>query len=116
MQQQPVGHLPSATPAPVDPLVTLADATAALRNLQHLSLAPPAVAAPALPARSPLPARVEDDRLVFGGTRRRRSAHGDLWPDRIASEVYPLAAPPRIDFLPGSNSRMAGRDPIVVHA
>ena len=115
MQQQPVGRGEQPmTPVPVDPLVALADASSRLRNLQRrLSLAQ-ASAAP-LPAVSPLPPRV-DDRLAAAGTRARKSALGARGIDRMASEAYPLAAPPRIDFVTGANSRLRGRDPTVVYA
>lgn len=118
--QQPAGR-PSAdarrravTPVRVDPLAALADASSQLRGLQRrLSLAD----SPAWPltTRGALPARL-DDRLSASGTRARKSASDPPAADRMASETYPLSAPPRVDFVVGANSRHRGRDPTVVYA
>lgn len=112
--QQPIALWTTATPRPTDSLAALADASSRLRNLdQRLSLTQ-SCAAP-LPLTSPLPVRL-DDRLTAAGTRARKSVLGGRGVDRMASEAYPLATPPRIDFLPGDNSRLQGRDPTVVYA
>ena len=111
--QQPADRF-SPTPVPTDSLVALADASNQLRNLQRrLSLAQ--AAATPLPATSRLPAQV-DDRMGSFGTRARKSATDPRGVDRMSSEAYPLARPPRIDFLPGDNSRLQGRNATVVYA
>lgn len=97
-----------------DPLVAMVEASSRLRNLtSRLSLVQSG-AAP-LPPVSPLPARL-DDRLASAGTRVPKSVVGGRGIDRFASEAYPIAAPPRIDFVMGDNARLADRDPTVVYA
>ena len=70
-------------------------------------------ATPSVPALSPLPMRV-DDRFNGGVlTHSRKSMLPAEAPNRIASEVYPLA-PPRWDMWLGTNTRLIGRDPAVL--
>lgn len=111
---QPARRSKAFTPAKPDSLVALADASSHLRNLQRRLSLVQASAAP-LPVVSPLPARL-DDRMGGACTRGRKSAMESHSIDRMSSEAYPVPAPPRVDFLPGNNSRLAGRDPTVVYA
>ncbi len=69
---------------------------------------------PGLPRASPVPMRVAD--RFSGGvlTRGKKSTQAPDAPDRIASEFYPIA-PARVDFFPGTNTRLIGRDPKVVY-
>lgn len=61
-----------------------------------------------LPVINPLPCK--DTHLLFGSfTKAKRSHIPPVSIDRFSSEVYPLAAPPRHDFLPGVNTRYIGR-------
>lgn len=70
--------------------------------------------APALPHTSPVPMRVTD--RFTGGvlTRGKKSMQPPDAVDRMASEFYPVA-PPRVDFFLGTNTRLIGRDPRVLH-
>ena len=101
---------PGAAP-PLD-LAALADASALLRNMHHrLSLTQ--TASVPLPQFNPVPPAV-DDRLSGAFTRGRKSVLTPPAPDRIRSELYPVAAPPIHQFLPGQNSRYIGRVPVVL--
>jgi hypothetical protein len=92
-------------------LTTLTDSASHLRNLRRRLSLVQASARP-LPQLNPLPP-VVDDRLVFTFSRARKSMLPPYAPNRIASEVYPIPAPPRHEFLPGANSRLIGRDAVV---
>lgn len=70
--------------------------------------------ATALPAANPVPPMLLDDRLGGTFTRTRKSFLVPMAPDRIRSEVYPIATPPHHDFKVGQNSRYLGRDPVVM--
>lgn len=101
---------PGAAP-PLD-LGALADASSALRNLHHRLSLVQSVSAP-LPQFNPV-SPIIDDRLGGAFTKARKSVLTPLAPDRIRSELYPVASPPMHQFLPGQNSRHIGRVPVVV--
>ena len=91
-------------------LAALADASSQLRGLQRLSLVQ-RPAAP-LPVVNPLPPHL-DDRFGAAATKIRKSAGGSAAPDRIRSELYPVAKPPVHHFVAGTSSRHIGRVPQV---
>ena len=92
-------------------LTLLVDASDRLRGLQTLAKIQSA-AAP-LPKFNPLPPTL-DDRLGGVVTAARKSMLSPHAPDRIRSEWYPVARPPTHQFVPGENSRLAGRDPVLL--
>lgn len=70
--------------------------------------------APPIPTLSPLHMRV-DERFEAGVlTRAKKSVLPRDAIDRFSSEFYPIA-PPRVDFVPGTNTRLIGRDPRVLY-
>lgn len=113
-QQHIQGRAPAAMTHCGDSLVTLADASSHLLNLQQRLALIQRSAVP-LPQFNPLPPRI-DDRFPATSAKSRKST---VTPDafnRFASEVYPIANPPIVDFIPGDNSRLHGRDPRVFGA
>lgn len=79
-----------------------------LLNLQQLSKVQRQ--APPLPRVGAVPMHL-DDRFFSGAvlTKARRSVLPPEAVNRMASEFYPVA-PPRVDFFPGEQSRLIGRD------
>lgn len=68
-----------------------------------------------LPVISPVQMRV-DDRFSAGAlTRGKKSSRASGMPDRMQSEWYPIANPPFMDFMVGSDTRWARRDPQAVY-
>ena len=67
----------------------------------------------AMPVYSPVTMHV-DDRLLALPSRTRKSALPSDAPDRIESEKYPMA-PVRVDFVPGTNSRLIGRTQTILY-
>lgn len=94
-------------PRQMDALVVsseaLRDARQALSRVQR--------AAPSLPGRNPVPPRLDDRVATWNGawTKTRKSTWATPVMDRFRSEVYP-AAPVRVDFVLGAQSRLDGRD------
>ena len=69
---------------------------------------------PAMPQTSPLSMRVSDRFMSGVLTRGKKSTLSPNAVDRITSEFYPVAAA-RVDFFPGTNTRLNGRDSKIVY-
>lgn len=113
-QQDLQGRAPAAWAHSGDSLVTLADASSHLRNMRQRLALIQSSAVP-LPQFNPLPPRI-DDRFTATSTKSRKSMTAPNSFNKFASEVYPIATPPIVDFISGDSSRLHGRDPRVVGA
>lgn len=94
----------------------LVEASSDLRNLRTvLSKVPRGRVDPARQAYPVVPGRV-DASLTAVATRTKRAAKDPVTAigfERTLSELYPDAAP-FVPFIAGSNTRLVGRDPVVL--
>ena len=67
-----------------------------------------------MPVVNPLPPHVDDRFSGAALTKVKKSMLSPWAVTRFTSEWYPVSKPPVYDFIAGQNSRLIGRDPVVL--